>query len=86
MKTTLRVSLIIVSGWMIGNGKSERVKELEHASVCKKEGEEWMDYEGSDTLRSLGGSMVMIAFLSSRSGMSLFSMGERTHYENSSQE
>ena len=52
------------------------MEELEYACVCKKEGENMTDYEGSDTLSSLGDSMGLIAFLSSRSGMSLFSMEE----------
>lgn len=86
MNTTFRVSLIIVSGWMIGNEGNERVEEREHASVCKKEGECMMDYDGSDTLSSLGDSSGVTAFLSNRSGMSLFSMGEPTHYANSSRE
>ena len=76
MVTTFRVSLITLSGWMIGNERNERIEELEYACVCKKEGENMMDYEGSDTLSSLGDSMGLIAFLSSRSGMSLFSMEE----------
>ena len=54
--------------------------ELKHASVCKKEGKDMMDYDGSSILCSLGGSRGVIAFLSSRSGMSLFSMGEQIYY------
>ena len=86
MKTTFRVSLITLNGWMIDNERNESVEELEHMSVCKKEGEDMMDYDGSSILCSLGDSMGLIAFLSSRSGMSLFSMVEQAHYENSSRE
>ena len=56
------------------NGENENSGEsecVEETAECLK-----MDYDGRDTLASLVVSSGVTAFLSSRSGMSLFSKGE----------